>query len=67
MDCIVLERIVCVSYIKLGTLQVHETSKIVQSELQFEGGWIYPEGGGQEVQTRSTEGSRKLYRFFSVV
>jgi hypothetical protein len=51
MGWIVLERIVCVSHIKLGTLQVHESSKIVQSELQFEGGWRYLEGGRREVQT----------------
>ena len=51
MGCIVLERTVCVLYIKLGTLQVHESSKIVQSELQFEGGWKYLEGGRWEVQS----------------
>jgi len=66
MGCIVLERTVCVSYIKLGTLQVHKSSRIVQSELQFEGGWRYLVGGRQEVQTRSTEWSRKLYNFFPV-
>lgn len=55
MGCTVLERTVCVSYTKLGALQVHESSKIVQSELQFEGGWKYLEGTRWEVQTRSTE------------
>jgi len=51
MGFIVLETIVCVSYTKLGTLQVHKSSRIVQSELQFEGGWRYLEGGRREVQT----------------
>jgi hypothetical protein len=59
MGCIVLERTVCVLYIKLGTLQVHKSSKIVQSELQFEVGWRYLDGGRREAQTWSTEWARK--------
>jgi len=60
MGCIVLEKTVCVSHTKLGTLQVHKLYRILQSELHFEGGWRYLAGRRQEVQTQSTEWSRKL-------
>jgi len=64
--CIVLERTVCVSYIKLGTLQVHESSKIVQSELQFEGCWGYLDGEGKKYKQEVQSDQENYTIFFSV-